>query len=87
MIGAGGLLYCLDEGLKVPEDIGLAGFNGVELIDGLPKRLATMDSCRLQIGATAAEIVAGATVGNSSEHPRRVELEPVFATGDTVRSN
>jgi LacI family gluconate utilization system Gnt-I transcriptional repressor len=87
MIGAGGLLYCLEAGLKVPEDIGLAGFNGVELIEGLPKRLATMDSCRVQIGTIAAEIIAGLTVGKTTEHAKRVELEPIFAIGDTVRTN
>ena len=59
MIGAGGLLYCLHKGLDVPGRIGLAGFNGVELLDGLPRKLATMDACRLEIGRRAAEIIAG----------------------------
>ncbi|MCB2140840.1 MAG: LacI family transcriptional regulator, partial [Rhodobacteraceae bacterium] len=27
MIGAGGLLYCLDHGIDVPGRLGLAGFN------------------------------------------------------------
>ena len=40
MIGAGGLLYCLDQGIDVPGTVGLAGFNGLEMLDGLPKRLA-----------------------------------------------
>ena len=71
----------------MPDDIGLAGFNGVELIDGLPKRLATMDSCRKKIGTIAAEIISSATVGKTDEYGKRVELEPVFAIGDTVRSN
>ena len=59
MIGAGGLLYCLHKGIDVPGRIGLAGFNGVELLDGLPRKLATMDACRLEIGRRAAEIIAG----------------------------
>ena len=64
MIGAGGLLYCLAQGIDVPGRIGLAGFNGVELLDGLPRKLATMDACRLEIGRRAAEIIAGkATAG------------------------
>ena len=50
MIGAGGLLYCLEAGIDVPGQIGLAGFNGVELLQGLPKMLATMDACRAEIG-------------------------------------
>jgi LacI family transcriptional regulator, gluconate utilization system Gnt-I transcriptional repressor len=47
MIGAGGLLYCLHEGIDVPGRVGLAGFNGVELLEGLPRRLATMDSLQV----------------------------------------
>lgn len=87
MIGAGGLLYCLEAGIDVPGNMGLAGFNGVELIDGLPKRLATMDSCRVEIGETAAKIIA-AESDKSVENPfpKRVEISPVFAPGDTLRS-
>jgi LacI family transcriptional regulator, gluconate utilization system Gnt-I transcriptional repressor len=80
MIGAGGLLYCLDKGLDVPGRIGLAGFNGVELLDGLPRKLATMDACRQEIGRRAAEIIAGkATPGE------KVELFPTLERGDTIR--
>jgi LacI family gluconate utilization system Gnt-I transcriptional repressor len=84
MIGAGGLLYCLEKGLDVPGKMGLAGFNGVELLDGLPRKLATMDACRLEIGRRAAEIIAGKShqgvVGGEV-----VELFPVLQPGDTIR--
>lgn len=84
MIGAGGLLYCLEKGLDVPGKIGLAGFNGVELLDGLPRKLATMDACRLEIGRRAAEIIAGKThqgvIGGGV-----VELFPTLQPGDTIR--
>ena len=86
MIGAGGLLWCLERGLDVPGRIGLAGFNGVELLDGLPRRLATMDACRLEIGEGAAQIVAGkrpsGIIGGEV-----VELEPKLQLGDTIRQN
>ena len=83
MIGAGGLLYCLDKGLDVPGKIGLAGFNGVELLDGLPRRLATMDACRLEIGRKAAEIVAGKHPGALGGEV--IELFPTLQPGDTIR--
>ena len=79
MIGAGGLLYCLHEGIDVPGKVGLAGFNGVDLLDGLPRRLATMDACRLQIGRIAAEIIAGKRPGDV------IELSPKLEPGDTIR--
>lgn len=84
MIGAGGLLYCLDHGIDVPGRLGLAGFNGVDLLDGLPRRLATMDACRREIGRRAAAIIAGhsesGVIGGE-----RVELTPVLQPGDTIR--
>lgn len=84
MIGAGGLLYCLEIGLDVPGKVGLAGFNNVELLDGLPRRLATIDACRLEIGRAAAEIIAGkrhdGIVGGEV-----IELAPRLYPGDTIR--
>lgn len=85
MIGAGGLLYCLDNGIKVPEQIGLAGFNGVELLDGLPKKLATMDSGRQEIGREAAKIIVDRASGAVDEEGQRVELTPKLQTGGTLR--
>ncbi|WP_372837508.1 LacI family DNA-binding transcriptional regulator [Phaeovulum sp.] len=84
MIGAGGLLWCLENGYDVPGKLGLAGFNGVDLLEGLPRRLATMDACRHEIGIRAAQIIAGRShaglVGGEV-----VELKPVLQFGDTIR--
>ncbi len=82
MVGAGGLLYCLANGIDVPGRIGLAGFNGVDMLDGLPVRLATMDACRLEIGRVAADIVAGR---RGTEGGEVVELSPLLQPGDTIR--
>ena len=82
MIGAGGLLWCLEQGNDIPGKLGLAGFNGVELLDGLPMRLTTTDARRIDIGRRAARIVA-------SKEPRpengMVALAPTFLPGDTIR--
>ena len=84
MIGAGGLLYCLANNIDVPGRIGLAGFNGVELLDGLPRKLATMDACRLEIGRRAAEIIAGKRQ-NGVIGGEVIELFPTLQPGDTIR--
>ena len=85
MIGAGGLLYLLDQGRDIPGSIGLAGFNGVELLEGLPCRLATMDAHREEIGRKAAEIIAARTENPAAEFERIVELTPKITYGDTLR--
>lgn len=84
MIGAGGLLYCLEKGYDIPGKLGMAGFNGVEFLDGLPMRLATIDACRREIGEQAANIIAGKdTSGVIGGH--RIELSPRLDRGDTIR--
>lgn len=82
MIGAGGLLWCLEQGLDIPGKLGLAGFNGVELLDGLPMRLATTDARRIDIGRRAARIVAGK---ETAPENGILALNPTLLPGDTIR--
>ena len=84
MIGAGGLLYLMEQGYEIPRQIGLAGFNGVELLDGLPMKLATMDACRLDIGRRAAEILTGRIDTPDTEPGTMIELTPTLDPGATL---
>ena len=88
MIGAGGLLHLLDKGIDVPGQIGLAGFNGVELLEGLPRQLATMDACRAEIGEEAARIILKRSADAEETEPtpsEQITLAPKIAFGDTLR--
>ncbi len=85
MIAAGGLLTLLEKGIDIPNQIGLAGFNGVELLEGLPRQLATMDACREEIGRKAAEIISERVNSPDSDTPKVVELTPKISYGDTLR--
>ncbi|HKL05511.1 MAG TPA: LacI family DNA-binding transcriptional regulator [Roseovarius sp.] len=85
MIGAGGLMYLVEAGVDIPGQIGLAGFNGLNLLKGLPKELATMDACRQDIGRRAAEIIAARVEHPEDSAPVRVALEPTISYGDTLR--
>ncbi|MGB3407472.1 MAG: LacI family DNA-binding transcriptional regulator [Jannaschia sp.] len=84
LTGAGGLLYCLEKGLDVGGDLGLAGFNAFSLLDGLPRKLATIDSRRREAGQVAARIITGEHVFKTED--RRVELVPTFLPGNTMRA-
>lgn len=85
MIGAGGLLYLLEQGVAIPDQIGLAAFNGVELLDGLPRQLATMDACRREIGVKAAQIIVARNQGLANEDEATVTLSPKLSPGETLR--
>ncbi|WP_269902645.1 LacI family DNA-binding transcriptional regulator [Primorskyibacter flagellatus] len=85
MIGAGGLLWMREQGYDVPGAVGMAGFNDVQLLHGLPSKLATMDSCRQEIGRRAAEIILARLNGEDAPSGK-VELTPVINPGDTLRA-
>lgn len=82
MIGAGGLLWCMEKGYDIPGKLGLAGFNGVELLDGLPMRLATTDARRVDIGRRAARIISGK---EAAPENGILALSPTFLPGETIR--
>jgi LacI family gluconate utilization system Gnt-I transcriptional repressor len=84
MIGAGGLLYLMEQGVDVPGRVGIAGFNGVELLDGLPRQLATMDACRREIGQRAAQLIVDRHNGEDAGDPIH-GLSPTLSFGDTLR--
>ncbi len=86
MIGAGGLLTLLDKGADIPNTIGLAGFNGVELLEGLPVRLASMDACRREIGEAAAKIIADRNADPDMPPGGMIELSPKLTPGATIRT-
>ena len=86
MIGAGGLLYCLERGFDIPAQIGMAGFNGVDLLRGLPRQLATMDACRAETGRKAAQIIAAqAGAETFTRSGQIISLDPTLSPGDTLR--
>ncbi|MEL7344632.1 MAG: LacI family DNA-binding transcriptional regulator, partial [Pseudomonadota bacterium] len=83
VIGAGGLMYCLDNGIDVPGQIGLSGFNGLDMLKGFSRHLATMDAGRGEIGREAARIIAE-RIETGSAQGERVEIEPQLELGGTL---
>ncbi|WP_425092944.1 LacI family DNA-binding transcriptional regulator [Tropicimonas sp. S265A] len=85
LIGAGGLLLAQERGLDIPDAFGMAGFNGVELLQGLPTQLATIDSCRKEIGREAAKLIMARYEG--SQASETLTLAPQLNPGETMRSD
>lgn len=56
-MAVGGMMLCQQKGLKIPGDIAIAGFGGMDIGAILPTRLTTTTAFRLRIGKTAAEVL------------------------------
>ncbi|MEM1272924.1 MAG: LacI family DNA-binding transcriptional regulator [Pseudomonadota bacterium] len=71
-LAAGGLLYCMAQGLSIPKDLALAGFNGLDFLEAFPQRLTTTVTPREQIGAAAGQAIA---THRPAVSPDRIKLE------------
>ncbi len=65
-MAVGGLFYCKSKGLNVADDIGIAGWGGMEIASVLPERLTTTIVTTRALGKAAAEALVA-----------RVRNEPV----------
>ena len=52
----GAYLHCLQAGISIPENLALAGFNGLPFIDAMPMKITTIRTPRLNMGIAAAEL-------------------------------
>lgn len=84
MTSAGGLMHCLANGIKVPEQLALAGFSGLDLLEGLPLKVATSNASRFEMGNLAAGLVIAAKKGALAPEDRIVKLEAKIDIGDTL---
>jgi LacI family gluconate utilization system Gnt-I transcriptional repressor len=51
----GGIFHCMHKGIAIKERLGIFGFNGLDIGQGMPLPLSTILSKRFLIGKTAAE--------------------------------
>jgi LacI family gluconate utilization system Gnt-I transcriptional repressor len=63
----GGLAYAQSRGLRVPEDIGIAGWGGMEAASILPRRLTTTVVPTTAIGKAAAEALVARLKGEQGQ--------------------
>lgn len=82
-MAVGGLMHCLRSGIAVPQQLALAGFNGLEIGEAMPLRLTTVKSPRYLIGQRAAEQVL-ARLGGDETTSRTLDLGFEFIAGQTA---
>jgi LacI family gluconate utilization system Gnt-I transcriptional repressor len=72
-MAVGGLFHCLSAGIRVPDDLALFGFNGLDIGRELPQPLSTIRSNRFKIGQRAVEAFL--------ESPVRPDIPSIIDTG------
>jgi LacI family gluconate utilization system Gnt-I transcriptional repressor len=80
----GGLQYVQSRGLRVPQDIGIAGWGDLPIASVLPTRLTSVHVPHLKLGQNAAEMMLARLQGEPVEACRDVGFRLI--PGSTVRA-
>jgi LacI family gluconate utilization system Gnt-I transcriptional repressor len=84
MMSAGGLMHCIANDISVPNELALAGFNGLELLDGLPKTIATSSAHRYDIGLAAGKLIIDGIQDRAANQGRTIKFDAEIRLGDTL---
>jgi LacI family gluconate utilization system Gnt-I transcriptional repressor len=82
----GGLCYCIDSGISVPESIVLAGFNGLDILDAFPGKIATSKTSRQEIGVIAAKIILDSFKNDASSKIKNQIIQPTISLGQLKKN-
>ena len=66
-MAVGGVFHCMAEGIALPGQLAIAGFNGLEIGQSLPVPLTTTASHRTRIGEKAAGLILDRLAGHETE--------------------
>jgi LacI family gluconate utilization system Gnt-I transcriptional repressor len=80
-LASGGIMHCLVNNIKIPEELALAGFNGLPFLDAFPIQLTTIRTPRYQIGWQAGKFLVSAD--QESLEPRSTDFGFEFIHGET----
>lgn len=81
-LAAGGLMHCIADGLKIPQDIALAGFNGLNFLEALPVQITTTKTPRYDIGVEAANWISDKSSEKEERRAHQFDIELI--EGDTT---
>lgn len=82
----GGMRTLLQAGLRIPEDISVTGYDGIEMAELVYPRLTTFQQDSGGIGKLAAQMLLDAIEKPRTFIPRHVTLPGRLLVGETVRS-
>ncbi|OOL98216.1 HTH-type transcriptional regulator DegA [Clostridium acetobutylicum] len=76
-VAMGVIKYCYEKGIKLPEELGLAGYDNIEQAAMLTIPLTTVDQDNKKIGTIAAKMLVDAIKGNAKK-TEKIILEPTL---------
>lgn len=79
---SGGLMYCLQHKISVPDQLAIAGFTGLESSQHLPLKLTTIQTNRFEIGRRSARYILSRLAGGKRQ--KTMDLNFELIEGETA---
>lgn len=78
----GGMIYCIENNIAMPDALALAGFSGLQVGQIMPRKLTTIRSKRYDVGRIAARSVINSLAGQKVE--KTIDLGFELVEGETA---
>ncbi|MDZ7823551.1 MAG: LacI family DNA-binding transcriptional regulator [Ahrensia sp.] len=79
----GGLMACEGAGMSCPAQIGIVGYNGLNINEVLPKRITTSITPRRKIGEIAAQVLIAKILGAATQPATKLKV--IIEKGETTK--
>lgn len=83
-LALGALFYCQAHKIQVPQQIALAGYNGLDMCQSITPRLTTISTPRYDMGRMAGELVRARLDGADRAAPAKHSLAQDLIAGETT---
>ena len=83
-LAMGALFHCQANGISVPGDVAIAGFNGLDISQSITPRLTTVSTPRYEIGHLSGELIRKRIMGAESSNAGLHRLEQTLIEGGTT---
>jgi LacI family gluconate utilization system Gnt-I transcriptional repressor len=83
-LALGALFYCQANGIAVPGDLALAGYNGLEMCQSISPRLTTISTPRYEMGRLAGDLARQRISGEATHGSKTIRMDLQLIEGETT---
>lgn len=82
-VAIGAMIACIDLGIKVPEQLAVLGYNGLNIGTATVPKLTSVISARKEMGSMAIDLIMR-RIQSTENGEQRIELNPMLSIGESL---
>ena len=82
-VAIGAMIACIEQGVSVPDDISILGYNGLDIGNTTIPKLTSIRTARYDMGKSAVELIL-MRLRNDDSAETHMELTPMLSLGQTL---